>query len=336
MRRGLQSATLTVVLTSMNRAGEGLDAISELDPGLVTGPLSTVWRDIIKDLVQHFHLGPDQLIVAPYDWRLPPSKLQERDRYFYQLMKKSKLHYELGLCGRLTTNYCFRLVAVEYTVDLNGGDALVVIAHSMGNNMLRYFLAWLKLEIGVNHWQEWIDKHISAYFAVGAPLLGSAEALELITSGVTNGLPVSLSAIRQMVVSFGMLSQLPLYDQYVYNTKLSCCFQAPSSASCRFQLPLTRLWTMTHSSRCASTRDSITTARASIALSTTRARRLRRVSSSGTWHRTTLSSRTSRLSARSFTSKMRSWTSSRHGTVHQSSRSTPSTASMCRYDRHAH
>lgn len=88
-------------------------------------------------------------------------------------------------------------------MELNGGDALVVIAHSMGNGMLRYFLAWLKLEIGVNHWQEWIDKHIAAYFAVGAPLLGSAEALELLTSGVTNGLPVSQSAIRQLVVSFG-------------------------------------------------------------------------------------------------------------------------------------
>jgi hypothetical protein len=46
---------------------------------------------MIKDLVQHFHLEPDQLIVASYDWRLPPSKLQERDRYFYTLMKKSTL-----------------------------------------------------------------------------------------------------------------------------------------------------------------------------------------------------------------------------------------------------
>lgn len=81
----------------------------------------------------------------------------------------------------------------------------------MGNNMLRYFLAWLKLEIGVNHWQEWIDKHIAAYFAVGAPLLGSPESLELLATGVTNGLPVSQSAIRELVISFGaIVSFMPI------------------------------------------------------------------------------------------------------------------------------
>lgn len=88
--RGLRGDEANDVIDA-DSAPEGLDAISELDPGLVTGPLSTVWGSMIKDLVQHFHLEPDQLIVASYDWRLPPSKLQERDRYFYTLMKKSKL-----------------------------------------------------------------------------------------------------------------------------------------------------------------------------------------------------------------------------------------------------
>ncbi|RLN90017.1 hypothetical protein BBJ28_00006147 [Nothophytophthora sp. Chile5] len=167
------------------RATQGIEAISELDPGLVTGPLSTVWRSIIHDLVKHFELDPDELIVATYDWRLPPSKLQERDKYFYSLKKKST---------------CF-----EYTVDLHGSEdgGLVVIAHSMGNGVFRYFLEWLKHEVGRNHWQEWIDRYISAYFAVGSPLLGSAESLELITSGLTQGLPVTQREIRKLVVSFG-------------------------------------------------------------------------------------------------------------------------------------
>ena len=71
------------------RAAQGLEAVSELDPGMVTGPLSTVWRSIIHDLVDHFELNPDQLLVTTYDWRLPPSKLQQRDKYFDSLKKKS-------------------------------------------------------------------------------------------------------------------------------------------------------------------------------------------------------------------------------------------------------
>lgn len=98
---------------------------------IVTGPLSTVWRDIINDLVQHFELDPDQLIVATYDWRMPPSKMQERDKYFFSLKKK-----------------------IEYTVELDGNvGGLVVIAHSMGNGVFRYFLEWLKEEVGRNNWQ---------------------------------------------------------------------------------------------------------------------------------------------------------------------------------------
>lgn len=71
------------------RAAEGLASISELDPGLVTGPMSTIWRAIIKDLVEHFDLGPDEIIVAPYDWRLPALQMQKRDKYFFNLKKKS-------------------------------------------------------------------------------------------------------------------------------------------------------------------------------------------------------------------------------------------------------
>ncbi|KAL3666109.1 hypothetical protein V7S43_008900 [Phytophthora oleae] len=171
------------------RATQGLEAVSELDPGIVTGPLSTVWRSIIHDLVDHFELDPEQLIVASYDWRLPPSKLQERDKYFYSLKKK-----------------------IEYTVELDGNNGgLVVIAHSMGSGVFRYFLEWLKEEVGRNNWQKWIDTHISAYFAVGSPLLGSAESLELISSGLTEGLPITQSDMRKLVVSFGsILSFMPI------------------------------------------------------------------------------------------------------------------------------
>ncbi|TYZ68578.1 hypothetical protein PybrP1_009025 [[Pythium] brassicae (nom. inval.)] len=171
------------------RAADGMAAISELDPGLLTGPLSMVWGSLIRDLVDTFGLGPNELVIAPYDWRLPPSKLQERDRYFTSLKRK-----------------------IEQAVELHGGSGgMVVVAHSMGNGVFRYFLAWLKLELGRNNWQPWIDKHVAAYFAVGSPLLGSSEALELLSSGLTQGLPVSQREIRKLVATFGaIISFLPV------------------------------------------------------------------------------------------------------------------------------
>lgn len=51
---------------------------------------------------------------------------------------------------------------------LRGGPSLVY-AHSMGNNVFRYFLEWLKLEIAPKHYMEWLDDHIHAYYAVGLP-----------------------------------------------------------------------------------------------------------------------------------------------------------------------
>jgi hypothetical protein len=37
----------------------------------------------------------------------------------------------------------------------------------LGNQVFRYFLEWLKLEIAPKHYIKWLDEHIHAYFAVG-------------------------------------------------------------------------------------------------------------------------------------------------------------------------
>lgn len=93
-----------------------------------------------------------------------------------------------------------------------------MFAHSLGNNVFRYFLEWLKLEIAPKHYSQWLDEHIHAYFAVGmpaickidlltictvfdwlyfiglitgAPLLGATETVKASLSGFTFGLPVA-------------------------------------------------------------------------------------------------------------------------------------------------
>nr|POE98153.1 phospholipid--sterol o-acyltransferase [Quercus suber] len=149
-----------------SRPDSGLSAITELDPGYITGPLSSVWKEWIKWCIE-FGIEPNAIIAVPYDWRLSPSKLEERDLYFHKL----KLTFETALKHR-------------------GGPSLV-FAHSLGNNVFRYFLEWLKLEIAPKHYFQWLDEHIHAYFAVGAPLLGSIETVKASLSGLSYGLPVS-------------------------------------------------------------------------------------------------------------------------------------------------
>ncbi|PKA55671.1 Phospholipid--sterol O-acyltransferase [Apostasia shenzhenica] len=161
-----------------SRPDSGLSAITELDPGYITGPLSSVWKEWLKWCIE-FGIEANAIVAVPYDWRLSASMLEERDLYFHKL----KLTFETVL-------------------KLRGGPSLV-FAHSLGNNVFRYFLEWLKLEIAPKHYIQWLDQHIHAYFAVGAPLLGATEAVKATLSGFTFGLPIPEGTARLLYNSFG-------------------------------------------------------------------------------------------------------------------------------------
>uniref|UniRef100_A0A164Z3F9 Phospholipid--sterol O-acyltransferase n=1 Tax=Daucus carota subsp. sativus TaxID=79200 RepID=A0A164Z3F9_DAUCS len=172
-----------------SRADTGLSAITEIDPGYITGPLSSVWKDWIKWCIE-FGVEANAIIPAPYDWRLSPSKLEERDLYFHKL----KLAFETALKQR--------------------GGPSIVFAHSLGNNVFRYFLEWLKLEIAPKAYIQWLDDHIHAYFAVGSPFLGSVQMIESTLSGVTFGLPVSEGTARLMSNSFASTLWMLPFSKY--------------------------------------------------------------------------------------------------------------------------
>ncbi|KAK4848393.1 hypothetical protein QYF36_012397 [Acer negundo] len=172
-----------------SRPDSGLSAITELDPGYITGPLSSVWKDWIKWCIE-FGIEPNAIIAVPYDWRLSPSKLEERDLYFHKL----KLTFETAL-------------------KLRGGPS-IVFAHSLGNNVFRYFLEWLKLEIAPKHYIQWLDEHIHAYFAVASPFLGATETVKAALSGATFGLPVSEGTARLMFNSFGSSLWMMPFSKY--------------------------------------------------------------------------------------------------------------------------
>jgi hypothetical protein len=61
------------------------------------------------------------------------------------------------------------MLTFETARKLRGGPSLVY-AHSMGNNVFRYFLEWLKLEIAPKQYMGWLDDHVHAYYAVGLSL----------------------------------------------------------------------------------------------------------------------------------------------------------------------
>ncbi|KAJ6680809.1 hypothetical protein OIU79_020326 [Salix purpurea] len=172
-----------------SRPDSGLSAITELDPGYITGPLSSVWKDWVKWCIE-FGIEPNAIIAVPYDWRLSPSMLEERDLYFHRL----KLTFETAL-------------------KLRGGPS-IVFAHSLGNHVFRYFLEWLKLEIAPKHYNQWLDEHIHAYFAVGAPLLGAIETVKATFFGNTFGLPVSEGTARLMFNSFASSLWMMPFSKY--------------------------------------------------------------------------------------------------------------------------
>jgi len=107
------------------RPDEGLDAISSLAPGsvssnLLIGRTNTVYAWLIQWLADNLGYDVSSIIGLPYDWRLSPNMMENRDGFLTLTRKR-----------------------IEAAVASNGEPGIMV-AHSMGNNIFRYFLEWLK------------------------------------------------------------------------------------------------------------------------------------------------------------------------------------------------
>ena len=109
------------------RPDEGLDAISSLSVGgiqsqLIMGRTNTVYSWLIQWLSDNLGYDVGSIVGFPYDWRLSPDKLQDRDGLFTNMRRR-----------------------IETAVETNGEPGILV-AHSMGNLIFRYFLSWLQVE----------------------------------------------------------------------------------------------------------------------------------------------------------------------------------------------
>eukprot|EP00571_Detonula_confervacea_P007179 CAMPEP_0172326538 /NCGR_PEP_ID=MMETSP1058-20130122/56850_1 /TAXON_ID=83371 /ORGANISM="Detonula confervacea, Strain CCMP 353" /LENGTH=1134 /DNA_ID=CAMNT_0013043351 /DNA_START=117 /DNA_END=3521 /DNA_ORIENTATION=+ len=125
------------------RPDEGLDAISSLAPGslssnLFVGGTNTVYSWLIHWLADNLGYDVTSIVALPYDWRLSPDKMEARDGFLTMTRKK-----------------------IEAAVESNGRPGIMV-AHSMGNSVFRYFLEWLRVQMQEEAYERYVAKHIGA------------------------------------------------------------------------------------------------------------------------------------------------------------------------------
>jgi len=120
-----------------------------------------VWEKLIQNLADVGYDG-DNMSLESYDWRLAYPALEKRDGYFTKLKMKAEFFHK-------TT-----------------GKKVVLASHSMGGNVVHYFLAWVEApenQGGGGGGKRWVDTHIQTWANIAGPLLGVPKAVPSILSG---------------------------------------------------------------------------------------------------------------------------------------------------------
>jgi len=132
----------------------GLDGVDFLtDMATIKIGASYVFGPIIKLLTDKGYIREKDLDAAPYDWRVPPSILEERDGYFTKTLDR-----------------------IEKMYADSDETPVVLLCHSMGCKCGHYLLNFAKKHRG----QDWLDKYIHSYFPVGGPHAGAPSTISMI------------------------------------------------------------------------------------------------------------------------------------------------------------
>ncbi|KAJ2717049.1 phospholipid:diacylglycerol acyltransferase [Coemansia spiralis] len=134
------------------RAAQGLDAADYFITGY------WIWGKAIANLAA---LGYDSsdMAMAAYDWRLSYHDLERRDQYF------SRLQSRIEIWHRTT------------------GKKTVLVAHSMGAQVVHYFMNWVESSAGGGGGPQWVDTHIEAAVNLAGSTLGVPKTLSSLLSG---------------------------------------------------------------------------------------------------------------------------------------------------------
>lgn len=169
----------------------------------MTETISEVFGSLISDLADQGYSTRSELVALPYDWRLPMHQLEQRDGFvFHRLLPNdhpfpvSPRHTPIVRWAFFHASWSFDSLVIDRTgsffMDMKStieiatekrrrrmqrrmfamdsgksvdpeGNGVVILAHSLGNLVLRYFFDWLLNEVGMNHFHTWVDKHIYMY-----------------------------------------------------------------------------------------------------------------------------------------------------------------------------
>ncbi len=149
------------------RAVPGVKGCAYLSKEKLTSPLSYVFGFVVDMLNAAGYVEGQNLHAATYDWRCAITKLEAKYEYFSTLKKD-----------------------VEKLVKQNNGTPTVLLAHSMGNRVVQYFLRWVEMSPSG---QAWIDQHVAGFLACGAPWLGAPKILRSLATGNRMDLDLFLS-----------------------------------------------------------------------------------------------------------------------------------------------
>lgn len=147
----------------------GCAGVDYLAPGALTESQSYVFGPVLKLLKSHGYVEGINLDAAPYDWRLPPRILQERDNYFTETMDK-----------------------ITHLYRQSNNSPVIILCHSMGCKTGHYLFNFVRQHLGESKGQKWIDKYIEMYVPVGAPHIGSPKSVRVVMDGDTMGLDAFL------------------------------------------------------------------------------------------------------------------------------------------------
>ncbi|KAK4613358.1 Phospholipid:diacylglycerol acyltransferase [Fulvia fulva] len=134
------------------RSSQGFDAADFFITGY------WIWNKILENLAT-IGYDPTNAFTAAYDWRLSYMNYEIRDQYFTRL----KNHIEVG-----------KHVS---------GEKVVLLSHSMGSQVLFYFLHWVEAEGHGNGGKTWVDDHIEAWINISGCMLGALKDLPAVLSG---------------------------------------------------------------------------------------------------------------------------------------------------------
>jgi phospholipid:diacylglycerol acyltransferase len=132
------------------RAAQGFDAADFFITGY------WIWSKILENLAVMGY-DPTNAFTAAYDWRLSCQNLENRDGYFSRL----RSHIE--------------------TAVLTEGEKVVLVSHSMGSQVLFYFLHWV--EASGHGGRGWVDKYVDSWVNVSGSMLGALKGVPALLSG---------------------------------------------------------------------------------------------------------------------------------------------------------